>query len=163
MAKRILVVEDNDLNRKLFCDVLRAGGHEVEGCADGEAVLSAAREAVGGEKGRVIAVAQPHRYTRLRDLMEDFQTCFNEADMVYVTPVYEAGEAPIDGVSADALVEGLKSRGHRSAQTIPDQHALAAALATEITAGDIVVCLGAGDITRWAAGLAAAIESKRGA
>jgi UDP-N-acetylmuramate--alanine ligase len=125
------------------------------------AVLGAAREAVGGENGRVIAVAQPHRYTRLRDLMEDFQTCFNEADMVYVTPVYEAGEAPIEGVSADALVAGLKSRGHRSAQTIADQTALAAALADEVAAGDIIVCLGAGDITRWAAGLQAAIESQR--
>jgi len=128
-----------------------------------QAVLSAAREAVGGEKGRVIAVAQPHRYTRLRDLMDDFQSCFNEADHVYVTPVYEAGEAPIDGVNADALVAGLKSRGHRSAKTIADQNALAKALAGEIKAGDIVVCLGAGDITRWAAGLQAAIESERGA
>ena len=128
-----------------------------------KAVLSAAREAVGGEKGRVIAVAQPHRYTRLRDLMEDFQSCFNEADHVFITPVYEAGEAPIEGVNAEALVAGMKSRGHRSAQTIADQNALAAALAKEITAGDIVVCLGAGDITRWAAGLQAAIESERGA
>ena len=128
-----------------------------------KAVLGAAREAVGGEKGRVIAVAQPHRYTRLRDLMDDFQSCFNEADHVFVTPVYEAGEAPIEAVNAEALVAGMKSRGHRSAQTIPDQQALAAALAKEITAGDIVVCLGAGDITRWAAGLQAAIESERNA
>ncbi|MDJ0641864.1 MAG: UDP-N-acetylmuramate--L-alanine ligase [Erythrobacter sp.] len=127
-----------------------------------QAVLGAAREAVGGEKGRVIAVAQPHRYTRLNDLMEEFQTCFNEADMVYVTPVYEAGEDPIEGVDSEALVTGLKSRGHRSAQTIPDQQALAAALAGEIRAGDIVVCLGAGDITRWASGLASAIDSLRG-
>ncbi|QUL36546.1 UDP-N-acetylmuramate--L-alanine ligase [Erythrobacter sp. JK5] len=126
------------------------------------AVLSAAREAVGGEAGRVIAVAQPHRYSRLSDLMEDFQTCFNEADMVYVTPVYEAGEDPIPGIDADALVAGLKSRGHRSAQTIPDQDALAGALAQELAPGDIVVCLGAGDITRWAAGLTSAIDSHRG-
>jgi UDP-N-acetylmuramate--alanine ligase len=130
-----------------------------------QAVLSAAREAVtsGREEGRVIAVMQPHRYSRLNDLMDDFQSCFNDADIVYVTPVYEAGEAPIEGVDSDALVAGLKSRGHRSAQTIADAEALAAALAEEIRERDIVVCLGAGDITRWAAGLAASIDSIRSA
>ncbi|MEL6738456.1 MAG: UDP-N-acetylmuramate--L-alanine ligase, partial [Pseudomonadota bacterium] len=127
------------------------------------AVLSAAREGVAGGPGRVIAVAQPHRYSRLADLMEDFQTCFNEADSVYVTPVYEAGEAPLPGIDAAALVAGLKSRGHRSAQTIEDAGALAAALAGEIRAGDIIVCLGAGDITRWAAGLAGSVEQERNA
>lgn len=127
------------------------------------AVLSAAREAVTGTTGRVIAVAQPHRYTRLNDLMEDFQTCFNEADVVYVTPVYEAGEAPIPGVDSAALVEGLKSRGHRSAHTIADRDALSSTLAAQIAPGDIIVCLGAGDITRWAAGLADAIGVERGA
>ncbi len=127
------------------------------------AVLSAAREAVGGSgketQGRVIAVAQPHRYSRLNDLMEDFQTCFNEADMVYITPVYEAGEAPIPGVDSAALVAGLKSRGHRSAQVIEDRDALARSLAGIIEAGDYVVCLGAGDITRWAADLAGTVEA----
>ncbi len=129
------------------------------------AVLEAAREAAsaGDSEGRVIAIAQPHRYSRLNDLMEDFQTCFNEADEVYVTPVYEAGEDPIEGVSSAALVAGLKSRGHRSAQTIEDQASLASALAGDMRKGDIVVCLGAGDITKWAAGLAGAIESKRNA
>ena len=95
--------------------------------------------------------------------MDDFQSCFNDADMVFITPVYTAGEEPIDGVDAAALVAGLKSRGHRSARTIADQAELAAMLASEITPGDIVVCLGAGDITRWAATLAPAIESQRGA
>ncbi|MEP0191591.1 MAG: UDP-N-acetylmuramate--L-alanine ligase [Erythrobacter sp.] len=127
------------------------------------AVLDAAREAVSDQDGRVIAVMQPHRYSRLNDLMDDFQTCFNEADIVFITPVYEAGEAPIEGVDAAALVSGLKSRGHRSAQTIEDREALASALAGEIAQGDIVVCLGAGDITRWAASLPAAIESQGGA
>ena len=129
-----------------------------------KAVLGAAREQVdaAGIGGRVIAVAQPHRYTRLNDLMDDFQSCFNDADSVYVTPVYEAGEDPIEGADSAALVAGLKSRGHRSAAVIEDEIALAGALAAEITAGDIIVCLGAGDITRWAAGLAPAIESKRG-
>ena len=126
-----------------------------------QAVLSAAREAVAAHDGRVFAVAQPHRYSRLNDLMDEFQSCFNEADSVYVTPVYEAGEAPLPGVDSAALVAGLKSRGHRSAHTIEDAAALAATLAGEVSGGDIIVCLGAGDITRWAAGLADAIESGR--
>ncbi len=123
------------------------------------AVLSAAREAVSGGEGKVIAVAQPHRYSRLNDLMDDFQTCFNDADMVYVTPVYEAGEAPIPGVDSAALVAGMKSRGHRSAQMTEDRDALAHSLSEVIAAGDYVVCLGAGDITRWAADLASAVEA----
>ncbi|MFL0357316.1 UDP-N-acetylmuramate--L-alanine ligase [Erythrobacter sp. GH1-10] len=129
------------------------------------AVLGAAREAVQANDtgGRVIAVAQPHRYSRLNDLMEDFQTCFNDADIVYVTPVYEAGEDPIPGIDAQALVDGLKSRGHRAAATVAGEDDLAATLAGEIAPGDIIVCLGAGDITRWAAGLARAIDSRRGA
>ena len=127
-----------------------------------QAVLSAAREAVaGGDTGRVIAIMQPHRYSRLSDLMDDFQSCFNDADHVVVTPVYTAGEDPIEGVDSAALVAGLKSRGHRSAQTIADQAELAEHLAQEIEPGDIIVCLGAGDITKWAAGLAGAIESQR--
>ncbi|MXP47197.1 UDP-N-acetylmuramate--L-alanine ligase [Altererythrobacter luteolus] len=126
------------------------------------AVLSAAQESVSAVgNGRVFAVMQPHRYSRLNDLMDDFQTCFNDADQVYVTPVYEAGEDPIEGVSSDALVEGLKSRGHRSAATISDQQALAKTLADQIVEGDLVVCLGAGDITKWAAGLADAIAKER--
>ncbi|MEM8975797.1 MAG: cyanophycin synthetase, partial [Pseudomonadota bacterium] len=125
------------------------------------AVLSAAREAV--PEGRVIAVAQPHRYSRLKELMDDFQTCFNDADMVFVTPVYEAGEEPIEGIHAEALVTGLKSRGHRSARTIAGHDDLAATLAKEIASGDIIVCLGAGDITQWAATLGPKIETKLGA
>lgn len=124
------------------------------------AVLDAAREAAAVNEGRVIAVAQPHRYSRLSDLMDDFQTCFNEADSVYITPVYEAGEEPLPGVNSAALVDGLKSRGHRSAHVVDDADVLAVALASEICAGDVIVCLGAGDITRWAAGLAGAIESE---
>jgi UDP-N-acetylmuramate--alanine ligase len=127
------------------------------------AVLSAAREAASSTKGRVFAVAQPHRYSRLRDLMDEFQSCFNEADTVYVTPVYEAGEAPIPGIESETLVAGMKLRGHRSARVIEDQAGLARVLAKEIAAGDIIVCLGAGDITRWAAGLADAIDVERAA
>jgi UDP-N-acetylmuramate--alanine ligase len=130
------------------------GHHPVEI----RAVLAAARE---GAKGRVIAVVQPHRYSRLGNLMEDFQTAFNDADRVLVTPVYAAGEAPVEGVDAAALVEGLKRRGHRFAATVADADALAEELANTIEAGDMVVCLGAGDITKWAAGLADAIAAKR--
>ena len=129
------------------------GHHPVEI----RAVLSAAREAA---QGRVIAVVQPHRYSRLGSLMGEFQTAFNDADAVYVTPVYAAGETPVAGVDADALVDGLKRRGHRSAETVADADALAAALAGTLRAGDQVVCLGAGDITRWAAGLADAIGAR---
>ncbi|HEX8383197.1 MAG TPA: UDP-N-acetylmuramate--L-alanine ligase [Sphingomonas sp.] len=130
------------------------GHHPVEI----RAVLAAARE---GMRGRVIAVVQPHRYSRLQALMEDFQTAFNDADRVLVTPVYAAGEQPIAGVDADALVEGLKRRGHRQAGVIADAEGLADELAGSIEPGDMIVCLGAGDITRWAAGLADAIEARR--
>jgi len=131
------------------------GHHPVEI----RAVLSAARE---GAKGRVIAIVQPHRFSRLHDLMDDFQTAFNDADIVYVAPVYAAGEQPIEGVDAVALVSGLKMRGHRAAQEIAGADALATELARVIKPDDMVICLGAGDITKWAAGLADAIKKARG-
>jgi UDP-N-acetylmuramate--alanine ligase len=121
------------------------------------AVLSAARE---GVRGRVIAVVQPHRYTRLRDLMDGFQSAFNDADVVYVAPVYPAGEQAIEGADADALVAGLRARGHRAAASIAGPDALARELAPTLGSGDMVVCLGAGDITKWAAGLADAISGQ---
>lgn len=130
------------------------GHHPVEI----RAVLAAARE---GVKGRVIAVVQPHRFTRLRDHMEDFESAFNDADIVYAAPVYAAGEQPIEGVDSAAMVSGMKARGHRSAQVIAGPDALADALAGTIQPGDMVVCLGAGDITKWAAGLADAVRARR--
>lgn len=133
------------------------GHHPVEI----RAVLSAAREGVG--TGRVIAVVQPHRFTRLRDHMDDFSAAFNDADVVYAAPVYAAGEAPIDGADSAAMVQGMKERGHRSAQTVSGPDALADALAATVQPGDMVVCLGAGDITKWAAGLADAIAARRAA
>jgi UDP-N-acetylmuramate--alanine ligase len=93
--------------------------------------------------------------------MEDFQQAFNDADMVYVTPVYAAGEQPIEGVDAQALVDGLKRRGHRAAATIGSAEELAIELASVVQPGDMIVCLGAGDITKWAAGLADGIEAVR--
>ncbi len=131
------------------------GHHPVEI----RAVLSAARE---GAQGRVVAVVQPHRYSRLGNLMDEFAQAFNDADQVLVAPVYAAGETPIEGVDADALVERLKARGHRAAATVPDADALAKVLADDAASGDLVVCLGAGDITKWAAGLAKGIEGARG-
>ena len=122
------------------------------------AVLSAARE---GVKGRVIAVVQPHRFTRLRDLMGEFQGAFNDADMVYAAPVYTAGEQPIEGVDSEALIAGLRARGHRAAATVASPQDLARELAMTLEPGDMVVCLGAGDITKWAAGLADGIAAWR--
>jgi len=130
------------------------GHHPVEI----RAVLAAARE---GVQGRVIAVVQPHRFTRLRDHMDDFQGAFNDADVVYAAPVYPAGEAPLEGIDSAAMVEGIKARGHRSAHLVAGPEALARELAGTIRAGDMVVCLGAGDITKWAAGLAQAIAAEK--
>jgi UDP-N-acetylmuramate--alanine ligase len=130
------------------------GHHPVEI----RAVLAAARE---GARGRVIAVVQPHRYTRLRDLMEDFQGAFNDADIVYVAPVYAAGEEPIEGADAAALVEGLKQRGHRAVREVDSPDELARQLRDLAARGDMVICLGAGDITKWAAGLADGIKQAR--
>jgi UDP-N-acetylmuramate--alanine ligase len=121
-------------------------------------VLSAAREAA---EERVIAVVQPHRFTRLRDLMEDFQNAFNDADVVFVAPVYAAGEEPIEGVDANTLAEGLRARGHRMVKTVDSPADLAASLRDLAAEGDVVVCMGAGDITKWAAGLADGIAKAR--
>ena len=125
------------------------------------AVLSAARESVDAmdTPARVIAVMQPHRFSRLGELMGDFQACFNEADQVYVAPVYAAGEDPVEGVDAAALVDGIKSLGHRHAQTIADREELVRALAPQLEPGDLVLCLGAGDITKWAAKLPGELQA----
>ena len=127
------------------------GHHPVEIAA----VLKAARQRVG--EGRVIAVVQPHRHTRLHDLFEVFCTCFNDADSVLVAPVYAAGEDPIEGADQDSLVTGVMRHGHRDVapttrETLPED------LAPRLKEGDIVVCLGAGDITAWAAELPARLD-----
>ena len=115
------------------------------------AVLSAARE---GAEGRVIAVMQPHRYSRLEALMEDFQNAFNDADIVFVAPVYPAGEEPIEGVSSATLSEGLRARGHRMVSTVADLDDLCRNLRDLAAEGDMIICMGAGDITKWAGALA---------
>ncbi len=119
------------------------GHHPVEIAA----VLAAARESA---KGQVIAVMQPHRYTRLHDLFEQFCTCFNDADAVIVAPVYPAGEPPIPGIDRDALVAGLRSHGHKQAIPLDGPEKLASLIKELAKPGDYVVLLGAGSITQWA-------------
>ena len=129
------------------------GHHPVEIAS----VLQAARETSGD--GRVIAVVQPHRYSRLRDLFDEFCGCFNDADVVVVADVYAAGEAPIEGVSRDSMVEGLRRFGHRRVLPLESPADLAGLIAAEAKAGDMVVCLGAGDITTWAYALPGQLEA----
>jgi UDP-N-acetylmuramate--alanine ligase len=119
------------------------GHHPVEIAA----VLRAARET---STGRVIAVVQPHRYTRLASLFEQFSTCFNDADTVIVAHVYPAGEAPLPGADRDALVQGLRAHGHRQVIALDGPEHLARMVKRLAEPGDIVVCLGAGNITQWA-------------
>ncbi|MEK9827570.1 MAG: UDP-N-acetylmuramate--L-alanine ligase [Rhodospirillales bacterium] len=127
------------------------GHHPVEIAA----VLAAARSVA---KGRVIAVAQPHRYSRLQDHMEGFCTCFNDADQVIVAPVYPAGEKPISGVDHNTLADGLIAHGHKEVKTINDPSDLAELIAKNATSGDYVICLGAGTITQWAGQLPNELE-----
>jgi len=121
------------------------------------AVLGAARSA---GSGRVVAVVQPHRYTRLSNLFNDFCTCFNDADTVIVAPVYPAGEDPIAGVTHEALAAGLSAHGHGRVLTIADAEELARVVDAETTPGDTVVCLGAGSITQWAQALPYELERR---
>jgi len=122
------------------------GHHPVEIAA----VLKAARQA---SEGRVIAVHQPHRYTRLSNLFEDFCSCFNDADVIGIAEVYAAGEEPIPGATREDLVAGISAHGHRHAVSVLDENGLEALVRAEAKPGDIVVCLGAGTISTWAHGL----------
>ncbi|WP_297618792.1 UDP-N-acetylmuramate--L-alanine ligase [uncultured Roseicyclus sp.] len=127
------------------------GHHPVEIAA----VLKAARQA---SEGRVIAVHQPHRYTRLSSLFEDFCACFNEADVAGIAEVYAAGEDPIPGASRDDLVAGLIRHGHRHARAVVSEEDLERLVREQARPGDMVVCLGAGTISAWAQGLAARLK-----
>ena len=131
------------------------GHHPVEIAA----VLQAARSAT---QGRTVAVVQPHRYTRLHSLFDEFCACFNDADAVIVADVYEAGEKPIEGANRDALVEGLRARGHRNVTALESPEALPALIAEVAKPGDLVVCLGAGSITTWANALPEALAALAG-
>ncbi len=151
--------------RRRFSNTGEAGGitviddyahHPVEIAA----VLAAAREAFDK---RIIAVVQPHRYTRLQHLFEEFCTAFNDADEVIVSPVYAAGEAPIEGVDRDALIEGIRRHGHRHVSAIEEASELAPAVAEIAAPGDLVVCMGAGSISAWARALPAELDALGGA
>jgi UDP-N-acetylmuramate--alanine ligase len=132
------------------------GHHPVEIAA----VLKAARQAGARD---VIAVVQPHRYTRLHSLFDEFCTCMNDAGHVIVADVYPAGEAPIEGMNRDALVEGLRARGHRSVVPLPSPARLAEMVHAMARSGDYVVCLGAGSITQWATTLPAELTALQAA
>ena len=119
------------------------GHHPVEIAA----VLKAAR---AGARGRVIALVEPHRYTRVRDLFLDFATCFKDADQVIVTPLYTAGEAPIDGINHAALAEAIRATGHASVASVDSERDVVPMLQRSAKSGDMVVCLGAGNSTEWA-------------
>lgn len=122
------------------------GHHPVEIAA----VLKAGRQAVAENNGHIIAVVQPHRYSRLNDLFEEFCTCFDEADTVIVADVYAAGETPLEGANKEKLIEGIKAHGHRHVMGLDHADDLATQVANCAEAGDVVICLGAGNITNWA-------------
>lgn len=128
------------------------GHHPVEIAA----VLRAARQSTGRD---VIAVVQPHRFSRVNDLFDDFAACFNDADTVIVAPIYAAGEQPLPGVTHEELVNRIRARGHRDARVLDKPEDLASLLASRVEEGDYVVCLGAGNITQWAAALPGELEA----
>lgn len=132
------------------------GHHPVEIAA----VLKAARQA---SEGRVIAVHQPHRYSRLHNLFDDFCGCFNDADVVGIAEVFAAGEDPIEGADRDSLVAGLIRHGHRHVRAVVDEQDLVRLVREQARPGDIVVCLGAGSISTWANGLPERLEAAKGA
>jgi UDP-N-acetylmuramate--alanine ligase len=132
------------------------GHHPVEIAA----VLKAARQAC---KGHVIAVMQPHRYTRLRDLFEEFCSSFNSADKVVIADVYSAGEPPIPGIDRTHFVEGIRTRGHRNVKELGKPEDLPALIADIAGPGDYVICLGAGNITNWAQALPGQLKALGGA
>jgi UDP-N-acetylmuramate--alanine ligase len=130
------------------------GHHPVEIAA----VLRSARAAY---RSRIVAVVQPHRFTRLKDLFEEFCQCFNDADTVIVADVYPAGEAPIPGIDRDTLVAGIRARGHRHVVPLGGPGELAALVAPMVAPGDLVVCLGAGSISQWANALPDELKALR--
>ena len=134
------------------------GHHPVEIAATLKAAQQA-KNSADSNQGKIIAVMQPHRYSRLSSLFADFCKCFNDADAVIVADVYAAGEPPIDGISRDTLVDGLRAHGHRNVQALHDPKQLAGMVADIATSGDYVICLGAGTISSWAYALPAELEA----
>jgi UDP-N-acetylmuramate--alanine ligase len=150
VKRRFSTVGEVGQNIRIFDDYAH---HPVEI----EAVLESARAVTSG---RVIAIMQPHRYTRLRDLFSEFCACMNGADTVLVLPVYEAGEAPIEGVTATALAEGLRAHGHRHVIALAQDKDLPDALADTLQADDVVICMGAGSISQLAYDLPQQLEGR---
>jgi UDP-N-acetylmuramate--alanine ligase len=132
------------------------GHHPVEIAA----VLRATRQAFSGP---VVAIVQPHRYTRLQSLFEQFCTCLNDADAAVIAPVYAAGEAPIAGIDRDSFIDGVRAHGHKQVLGIDGPDDLPGAIAPIVKPGGAIVFLGAGSITQWAAGMQAALEKSGGA
>lgn len=132
------------------------GHHPVEIAA----VLKAARQAVASTHGKVIAVMQPHRYSRLKNLFDDFCGCFSEADSVLIADVYSAGELPLEGIDKEHLVAGIKARGHKHVDVLTAPDNLADLIAARAQTGDFVICLGAGSITSWANALPATLAQR---
>ena len=120
------------------------------------ACMKAARAIQG--QGRVIAISQPHRFSRLNDLFEDFAQCYREADIAVITPVFAAGEAPMEGIDHTALVNSMRGHGHKQAQTLEDLDALPSLVREIAKPGDMIVCMGAGSISAHANGLIEALE-----
>lgn len=131
------------------------GHHPVEITA----VLKAGRQAVENTQGRLIAVMQPHRYSRLLSLFDDFCTCFNDADTVVIADVYAAGEQPLEGSSKEALAEGVARHGHKDVHLLADAADLPQLVHGIAQPGDFVICLGAGNITQWAHALPQHLEA----
>ena len=131
------------------------GHHPVEIAA----VLKAGRQAVENSGGKLIAVMQPHRYSRLQSLFKEFCTCFNDADTVLVSDVYAAGEKPISGAARDDLVTGIRKYGHKDVRPLNGPDELAQIVCDTAQAGDFVICLGAGNITAWANALPGELET----
>ena len=127
------------------------GHHPIEIAS----TLKAARDVA---RGKVIAVFQPHRYSRVADLFDSFCTCFNDADCVIVADVYAAGEAPIEGATKEALVEGLRQHGHRHVVSLNSPEELPGLIGELTAPGDIVICLGAGNVSHWAYALPKQLE-----
>jgi UDP-N-acetylmuramate--alanine ligase len=147
-ANDVTVIDDYGHHPVEIAAVLKAGREALEGAATAT-----------GTKGKIVAVIQPHRYTRLANLFDDFARCAAEADEVIIAPVYTAGEAPIDGIDHKALVAAMKKAGHANVTALEKPEDLAALIHARANPGDLVICLGAGSITHWANALPAELAA----
>ena len=130
--------------------------------AEIRATIEAARRAYPGENNRIVVAFQPHRHTRTRDLFEDFTRAFNQADVLVVTDIYPAGEAPIPGVTAERLVQAIREHGHHDTRYVHDKNELPEVLEHVVQPGDVVIALGAGDINNAVRGLKVRLDARDG-